>query len=73
MHSRSTLSATAMELMRRALAVPAADPAGSGISISERTGLPSVRAARAISANDVHALEDWPGSRPLQRLKCFGF
>ncbi len=58
MHRRSTLSATATELMRRALAAPAANPAGAGIGISERTGLPWVRAARVISANDVHALED---------------
>lgn len=57
--SRKSLSQTAVELIRRGLDLPTS-PAQQApqIDISATTGLPLVRLPRAISAEDVRALED---------------
>lgn len=58
--NRTSLSQTAVELMRRGLEGPAAAPGSGGRSpdISPVTGLPRVRLPRAVSPEDVRALED---------------
>lgn len=58
--NRKSLSQTAVELMRRGLEVPApgAGRPPEGRSVSAVTGLPLVRFPRAISAEDVRALDD---------------
>ncbi|MBI3157658.1 MAG: antitoxin [Burkholderiales bacterium] len=58
--NRRSLSRTVADLIRRGLAVPGggdADSAGQ-LRISPPTGLPLVRSARPVSAEDVRALED---------------
>jgi hypothetical protein len=56
-HTRRTLSATAVDLMRRGLT----QGAGGGpraVRMNERTGLPVVSLRRTVTPEDVKALED---------------
>ncbi len=57
-HTRSSLSHTAAQLMRRGLEMPA--PAGEApkIEFSTVTGLPVLKTRRPITPEDVKALED---------------
>ena len=60
-HSRKSMNRTVAELIRRGLAHPslAAEAATRpGIRIDKRTGLPVIRSARPVTAQDVRALED---------------
>ena len=60
-HSRKSMNQTVAELIRRGLAHPpsAAEAAAKGgLRIDKRTGLPVIRSARPVSAEDVRALED---------------
>lgn len=59
-HSRKSMNQTVAELLRRGLANPlladaAANPA---MRVDKDTGLPTIRSPRAITAEDVRALED---------------
>ncbi len=58
--NRSSLSQTAVAVMRRGLEVSAEGAAStpSAPGVSAVTGLPRVRMSRAISAEDVRKLED---------------
>lgn len=58
--NRKSLSQTAVELMRRGLDQPtaAAGAAAGALRVSPATGLPVVRLPRAISAEDIRALDD---------------
>lgn len=58
--NRKSLSQTAVELMQRGLenAAPGASHGHKAFTVSASTGLPLVRLARAISAEDVRALDD---------------
>lgn len=56
-HSGRSLSQTVAELMERGLAQPAAR-AGAGFARNRTSGLPVVRSQRAVTADDVAALED---------------
>lgn len=62
-HNRKSMNQTVADLIRRGLAVglagsKAAADAGSELQISARTGLPVIRSARPVTAEDVRALED---------------
>ncbi len=60
-HSRRSMNQTVAELIRRGLALPAGatdTPTGPVLRLDERTGLPLIRSARPVSAEDVRALED---------------
>ena len=61
-HTRSSLSHTAAQLMRRGLALPAGEAvsagAGAAFSLHPVTGLPVVALPRAITPEDVKALDD---------------
>jgi negative regulator of replication initiation len=57
-HTGSSLSNTAARLMRRGLEASAAPSASRSISTDPATGLPVVRSGRAITPEDVKALED---------------
>lgn len=58
-HTRRSLSQTAADLMRRGLAAPARTKAAvSAMSLDAKTGLPVLRGSRAITPEDVKALED---------------
>lgn len=60
-HGRKSMNQTVAELLRRGLAHPplgrgvAGDP---GLRIDDETGLPLIRSARPVTAEDVRALED---------------
>jgi hypothetical protein len=58
--NRSSMSQTAVALVRRGLQVPVHDTAGGPLvpAVSTVTGLPLVPLSRAISGQDVRALED---------------
>jgi hypothetical protein len=58
--NRSSLSQTAVALMRRGLEVPVQGAAGAAPAqaVSTVTGLPLVPLSRAISAEDVRASDD---------------
>lgn len=58
-HTRRSLSRTAVELIRRGLAAEAGrgGPAAA-VSRSAKTGLPTVRLPRTVTPEDVKALED---------------
>ena len=63
-HTRSSLSHTAAQLMRRGLAMPASAGVGAGaragaaFSLHPVTGLPVLALSRAITPEDVKALDD---------------
>jgi len=61
-HTRSSLSHTAAQLMRRGLVMPAGEAAGAGagaaFSLHPATGLPVLILSRAITPEDVKALDD---------------
>jgi hypothetical protein len=58
-HTRRSLSQTAADLMRRGLATPARTAAaGSAVRVDAKTGLPVLHGSRAITPEDVKALED---------------
>ena len=59
-HTRSSLSHTAAQLMRRGLAMPASDGAGDAAALSMHpvTGLPVLAMSRPITPEDVKALDD---------------
>jgi hypothetical protein len=57
--NQRSFSQVAVELMRRGLDAQAPGTAAAGVqSISPVTGLPQVRLPRAVSIEDVRALED---------------
>ena len=58
MHRRSTLSQTAAELMRRGLDLPTRDSTAPAVLKHAITGLPVLRSTRAITPEDVKALDD---------------
>jgi len=58
LHSRSSLSLTAAELIRRGLALPAQPAQSPAIGKSRVTGLPVLKSSRTITPEDVKALED---------------
>ncbi|MBL0087868.1 MAG: antitoxin [Ideonella sp.] len=57
-HSRSSLSHTAAELIRRGLALPARPATAPAFATSPITGLPVLKSKRTITPEDVKALED---------------
>lgn len=59
-HTRSSLSHTAAQLMRRGLALPAHEGAGDrpAFSLHPVTGLPVLAMSRPITPEDVLALDD---------------
>ena len=59
-HTHSSLSHTAAQLMRRGLVMPADAGAGAGPAFSPHpvTGLPVLALSRAITPEDVKALDD---------------
>ena len=57
-HTRSSLSHTAAELMRRGLAMPALQRGGAAFSMHPVTGLPVLPLERRVTPEDVKALED---------------
>ncbi len=60
-HSRKSMNHTMAELIRRGLANPSLtvdSAAKPGMRIDKRTGLPLIRSARPVTADDVRALED---------------
>ena len=60
-HTGRSLSQTVTDLMERGLEQPPAEPparGSRGFARHAATGLPVVRSARQISADDVKALED---------------
>jgi len=59
-HTRRSLSVTAVESIRRGRASPAASEASSraAVAISAKTGLPEIRVPRTMTPEDVKALED---------------
>lgn len=59
-HTRRSMSLTAVELIRRGLASAGPDGAISKIAVttSAKTGLPVVRLPRTVTPDDVRALED---------------
>lgn len=58
MHSRSSLSHTAAELIRRGLALPAHAASAPALGTSTVTGLPVLKSSRTITPEDVKAMED---------------
>jgi predicted transcriptional regulator len=59
-HTRRSLSVTAVELIRRGLASTAPAEAGreAAVATSAKTGLPVIRLPRTVTPEDVKALED---------------
>ena len=58
-HTRRSLSQTAADLMRRGLATPArAAGRASAVRVDSKTGLPVLHGSRAITPEDVKALDD---------------
>jgi hypothetical protein len=58
-HTRRSLSQTAADLMRLGLAAPTrAAGKASAVRMNAKTGLPVLRGSRAITPEDVKALED---------------
>ena len=59
-HTRRSLSTTAVELIQRGLASTAQKGATrqAAVSISGKTGLPVIRLLRTVTPEDVKALED---------------
>ena len=58
-HTRRSLSQTAADLMRQGLAAPTrSSSAASSVRTNSKTGLPVLHGSRAITPEDVKALED---------------
>ncbi len=57
-HTRSSLSQTAADLIRRGLALPARDSATPAFTTSAITGLPVLHSTRVVTPEDVRALDD---------------
>ncbi len=57
-HTRSSLSQTAADLIRRGLALPGRDTKAPAIATSLITGLPVLHSPRPITPEDVKALDD---------------
>ena len=60
-HSRRSMNQTVAALVRRGLELAPLDQATAAdavLRIDERTGLPLIRSARPVTAEDVRALED---------------
>lgn len=60
-HNRRSMNQTVADLIRRGLAptVGASEAASRGaLRVDKRTGLPLIRSPRAVTAEDVRALED---------------
>ena len=59
-HTRRSLSLTAVELIRRGLASPASRDASAKVAVATnaKTGLPVIRLPRTVTPEDVKALED---------------
>lgn len=61
--TRRSLSQTVVDLMRRGLAVPAHTTAtDAALRVDAKTGLPVLRGSRAITPEDVKAVEEAAGS-----------
>ena len=58
LHTRRSLSQTAVELIRRGLEAPDLPAGKAAVRVSRVTGLPVVRSSRPITPEDVKALED---------------
>jgi hypothetical protein len=58
LHTRSSLSQTATQLMRRGLALPSGQDEAPGFAPHPVTGLPVLKSTRPITPEDVKALED---------------
>jgi hypothetical protein len=60
-HARKSMNQTVAELIRRGLehCPPSTGAAvGAGLRVDKRTGLPTIRSPRPVTAEDVRALED---------------
>ncbi len=60
-HSRQGMNQTAVDLIRRGLAQPAAAKdarSNAPVRVDKSTGLPTVRSPRPVSVEDVRALDD---------------
>lgn len=57
-HTRSSLSQTAADLIRRGLALPTRDADAPAVSTHAVTGLPVLQSSRSITPEDVKALDD---------------
>jgi hypothetical protein len=58
-HTRRSLSQTAADLMRKGLAAPSrSSGTSSAVRMNTKTGLPVLHGSRAITPEDVKALED---------------
>lgn len=58
-HTRRSLSTTAVELIRRGLATTSADAgAATRVTTNSKTGLPTVQLPRTVTPEDVKAQED---------------
>ncbi len=57
-HTRRSLSQTAADLMRLGLAAPTRAGKASAVRVNSKTGLPVLHGSRAITPEDVKALED---------------
>jgi hypothetical protein len=58
-HTRRSFSQTAADLMRQGLAAPSrSSSAASAVRMNAKTGLPVLHGSRAITPEDVKALED---------------
>ncbi len=57
-HTRSSLSQTAADLIRRGLALPGRDTKAPAIATSSMTGLPVLHSPRLITPEDLKALDD---------------
>ena len=60
-HSRRSMNQTVADLIRRGLTPRSGPPNGgvvASIRLDERTGLPTIRSPRPVTAEDVQALED---------------
>ena len=57
-HTRRSMSQTAVDLIRRGLALPSRAADAPGFTTSAITGLPVLQSPRAITREDVKAVED---------------
>lgn len=61
-HTKRSMNQTVADLIRRGLAYPAVSPtdeqARPTFRLNPATGLPLMRSARPVTAEDVHALDD---------------
>jgi hypothetical protein len=57
-NTRRSLSQTAAELIRRGLSAPARRTEAPGFAVTRSTGLPVLRSSRAITPDDVRAIDE---------------